>query len=125
MNFTNAISSGFTRYFDFEGRSSRSECWWWILFIYLLNYILPIFETSTLSISFFTDHTIYYDSLFFIAVFIPTLAVSIRRLHDLDYTGWWMLLWFLPVVGWIILLILFCTKGSEGYNRFGPDPLVQ
>jgi uncharacterized membrane protein YhaH (DUF805 family) len=64
------------------------------------------------------------SSLFGLAVFLPGLAVAIRRLHDLDRTGWWILLSLIPIVGWIILIIWDCTKGTNGPNRFGPDPLA-
>jgi uncharacterized membrane protein YhaH (DUF805 family) len=61
--------------------------------------------------------------IFSLAVLLPGIAVSVRRLHDLDRSGWWLLLAFVPVVGIIVLLIWFCTKGTDGSNRFGPDPL--
>jgi Protein of unknown function (DUF805) len=55
---------------------------------------------------------------------LPGIAVSIRRLHDLDRTGWWILLALIPLIGWIILLIWYISKGTDGPNRFGPDPLA-
>jgi uncharacterized membrane protein YhaH (DUF805 family) len=61
--------------------------------------------------------------IFSLAVLLPGIAVAARRLHDVDRTGWWLLLAFIPVVGLIVLLIWFCTKGTDGSNRFGPDPL--
>lgn len=53
---------------------------------------------------------------------MPGLAVSVRRLHDQDRTGWLLLLWFIPVLGWFALLVLMCLEGTRGPNRFGPDP---
>ena len=58
-----------------------------------------------------------------LALFLPGLAVSIRRLHDRDKSGWWVLLAFIPLIGAIILLIWFIMRGTQGPNRFGPDPL--
>jgi uncharacterized membrane protein YhaH (DUF805 family) len=58
-----------------------------------------------------------------LVLFLPTLAVSIRRLHDLDHGGWWFLLIFIPLIGGIWLLVWFCMRGTVGPNRFGPDPL--
>jgi len=58
-----------------------------------------------------------------LATFLPSLAVGIRRLHDRDQTGWWILLGLIPVIGWIILIVWFCMRGTVGPNRFGPDPL--
>jgi uncharacterized membrane protein YhaH (DUF805 family) len=63
-------------------------------------------------------------SLFGLAVLLPGIAVAIRRLHDLDRSGWWFLLSLIPIVGWIILIIWYCTRGTEGPNRFGPAPLA-
>jgi uncharacterized membrane protein YhaH (DUF805 family) len=64
------------------------------------------------------------NGLFGLVTFIPTVSVAIRRLHDSDRTGWWYLLIFVPLIGWIILLIWYVTKGTDGPNRFGPDPLT-
>jgi uncharacterized membrane protein YhaH (DUF805 family) len=63
------------------------------------------------------------SSLFGLAVLLPGLAVTVRRLHDLDRTGWWIFLGLIPLVGAIILIIWFCSKGTDGLNRFGADPL--
>jgi len=59
-----------------------------------------------------------------VVLFLPGLALGIRRLHDLDRNGWWILLALIPIVGLIILIIWFCTKGTEGPNRFGPNRLA-
>ena len=58
-----------------------------------------------------------------LGLFLPTLAVQVRRLHDLDRSGWWILISLIPLVGAIILLVWACTKGTDGENRFGSDPL--
>jgi uncharacterized membrane protein YhaH (DUF805 family) len=64
------------------------------------------------------------EGIFFLATILPTLSVSVRRLRDLDRSGWWILLDLFPLVGWIILLIWFCMKGTDGPNRFGADRLA-
>jgi uncharacterized membrane protein YhaH (DUF805 family) len=64
------------------------------------------------------------NSLVNLALFLPSLAVSVRRLHDLDRSGWWILLVFVILIGWIVLIVWNCTKGTPGPNRFGPDPLA-
>jgi uncharacterized membrane protein YhaH (DUF805 family) len=64
------------------------------------------------------------NSLASLALLLPSLAVAVRRLHDIDRTGWWILLWFIPIIGWIILIIWHCTAGTPGPNRFGQDPLA-
>jgi uncharacterized membrane protein YhaH (DUF805 family) len=65
------------------------------------------------------------NPLFSLATLLPGLAVAVRRLHDLDSSGWWILLFLIPLVGAIILIVWFCTKGTDGPNRFGPDHLVR
>jgi uncharacterized membrane protein YhaH (DUF805 family) len=62
-------------------------------------------------------------SVFGLVTLIPALAVMVRRLHDTDRSAWWMLLAFVPLVGEIVLIVWWCTKGTKGYNRFGADPM--
>ena len=115
MNFASAIKSGFNRYVDFTGRSSRSEVWWWILFSLIVNVIAAILDGAGGS-GLFTIIT-------FFGMVIPSLAVQVRRMHDLDKSGWWLLITLIPLIGAIIALVWFCSKGTEGDNRFGSDPL--
>ncbi len=61
--------------------------------------------------------------IFSIATIVPSLAVQVRRLHDIDKSGWWILISFIPIIGAIWLIVWFCLKGTEGDNRFGSDPL--
>ncbi len=117
MGFWSAITSGFSNYVGFSGRACRSEYWYWALFIVLAEIATTIIDTA-LDVQ-------LTKNLFGLATFLPSLAVAIRRLHDLDRTGWWILLSLIPIVGWIILIIWDCTKGTEGQNRFGPDPLAR
>jgi uncharacterized membrane protein YhaH (DUF805 family) len=116
MNFGEAIQSGFSNYVNFSDRASRSAYWYWVLFV-SIGYLVSWFIDKVIGVP------IVYV-LFALAVLIPGIAVAVRRLHDLDRSGWWLLLGFIPLVGAIILLIWFCTKGTEGPNRFGADPLA-
>lgn len=59
-----------------------------------------------------------------LGLFLPALSVAVRRLHDLDRTGWWYLIILVPLIGLIVLLVFFVTRGTSGPNRFGPDPLA-
>ncbi len=68
--------------------------------------------------------TTVVSPLFGLATFLPSIAIGVRRLHDLDRSGWWLLLVFIPLIGAIVLLIWYCAKGTAGPNRFGPDPLA-
>lgn len=116
MGFGQAIASAFSNYVNFSGRACRSEYWFWILFVSLAEIVTAII-----------DYVIGFSvttSLFGLATFLPSLALAVRRLHDLDRSGWWFLLCFIPLIGWIILIIWYCVKGTEGPNRFGADPLA-
>lgn len=64
-----------------------------------------------------------FSLVYSVAVLIPSVAVGVRRLHDLDRSGWWLLIMLIPLLGTLLLLIYFCLRGTVGPNRFGPDPL--
>lgn len=64
----------------------------------------------------------YLTMLYSLALLLPNIAVCMRRLHDIDRTGWWLLMMFLPIIGWIVLLVFYCQPGTAGANRFGEDP---
>jgi len=116
MGFGQAISAGFSNYVNFNGRACRSEYWYWVLFIILADIVAGIID--------YLLGMQIVSSLFGLVTLLPGIAVSIRRLHDLDRTGWWILLALIPLIGWIILLIWYISKGTDGPNRFGPDPLA-
>ncbi len=120
MSFGQAIASGFRNYVGFDGRACRSEYWFWALFVIIVSIATAILD----SVLFANSQVSLLNSLFSLAVLLPGLAVGARRLHDIDKTGWWLLLWLVPVVGWIILIIWAIKKGDEGSNRFGNDPLA-
>jgi uncharacterized membrane protein YhaH (DUF805 family) len=114
MQFGEAIKSGFNNYVTFSGRAARSEFWYWTLFSFLVNVAAAIID-SGLGLGFI-------GTLISLALLLPGIAVSARRLHDLDRTGWWLLIAFTGI-GIILLIIWDCIKGTVGPNRFGPDPL--
>jgi uncharacterized membrane protein YhaH (DUF805 family) len=119
MSFGQAIASAFRRYIDFSGRSSRSEYWYFYL-LYLIGIICLGFLDSAL----FPGNKWQPLSLAFaLVLMLPSLALGARRLHDINRTGWWLLLWILPFIGMIIIIIWACRKGDDGENRFGTDPL--
>jgi len=119
MSFIEAISSGFSNYVNFSGRAQRSAYWWWTLFSILLYVVTSIIDMLIAGNGGFSPLTLIAQ----LALFLPSLALAIRRLHDKDKSGWFFLLIFIPLVGAIILLIWFCSRGTVGPNRFGPDPL--
>jgi len=118
MSFVQAITSGFQNYVNFSGRAARSEYWYWTLFSILASIAGTLIDTAL----FRSMDISPIQSLVGLALFLPGLAVSVRRLHDLDRTGWWFLLVF-TIIGAIVLLVWDCMKGTTGPNRFGPDPL--
>ncbi|MBP7001743.1 DUF805 domain-containing protein [Amaricoccus sp.] len=116
MGFAEAISSGFSQYATFAGRASRSEFWYFTLFTWLISIISSIIDASIGS----SPESIGVVGLMIsLVIFLPGLAVSARRLHDIDRTGWWLLMMILPIIGWIVLLVFYCTKPTPGRNRFG------
>ncbi len=109
------------RFADFKGRSRRKEYWMFALF----NVIFSIL-TTLIDNAFGTDSFVYYLGVFSLLyglfVFIPFLAVSVRRLHDTGKTGWMLLIAIIPIIGALWLLVLFATEGTRGTNMYGPDP---
>jgi uncharacterized membrane protein YhaH (DUF805 family) len=133
MNFPQAIKSGFTNYVTFSGRASRSEYWQWILFYVLLSFVAGALDRSMFhAVTVVSDmpHRMMiadrgpFGGLVTLLMFLPTLSVAVRRLHDQDRSGWAVLVGIIPIIGWIIWIIWACTKGTTGDNRYGPDPLV-
>jgi len=119
MEFGEAISNGFRNYATFEGRASRSEYWYWVLFVFIVSIVTATFDYFAFPGNDFSPT----NSLASLALLLPGLAVSARRLHDIDRTAWWLLL-ALTLIGTILLVIWACFKGTNGPNRYGPDPLA-
>lgn len=114
MDFTQAVSTGFAKYVEFGGRASRSEYWYWTLFAVIVTVIGNIID-GVLGIN-------AVSMIVGLGLLLPGLAVSARRLHDIDRTFWWVLLTF-TVIGTLVLIYWACLRGTSGPNRFGPDPL--
>ncbi len=133
MGFGEAISSVFSKYATFSGRAMRSEFWWWKLFAVLTGFVTGMVEAVGL--------------IWSLATFLPDIAVTVRRLHDMNRSGWWCLLLIVPAIligiapfaypyadGFILFLLVvfvvaligfiiwFCQEGTRGPNDFGEDP---
>jgi uncharacterized membrane protein YhaH (DUF805 family) len=121
MGFTDAIKTGFQKYIGFSGRAARSEYWYWVLFVILVQIVAWLIDMTLFGFN--TTGVNPIGALASLALFLPGLAVSIRRLHDIDRVGWWVLLALIPIVGAIVLIYWACLRGTVGANRFGPDPL--
>ncbi len=110
------------RYAEFNGRSRRKEYWMFTLYNIVITMVLYVaglllLMRGSIAMVFFGLAIIYW-----LAVLVPGLAVCVRRLHDIDKSGWFILVSLIPAVGGIILLVLLCLDGTPGDNRFGPSP---
>lgn len=94
-------------YADFEGRVGRQEFWMFILFSIGLNIILEIIGIDILG------------AVVTLAIFIPNIALTARRLHDTGRSGWWQLLWLIPIIGWIIIIVFLAQQTTPTVNQFG------
>ena len=120
LSCTESIKKVFIEnYCNFNGRARRSEFWYWYLFTLIIEITLSILLQvlpKNLSLVFMIIFTILN-----LAILSPTVGVQIRRLHDTGKSGWFLILFFIPIVGWIILIIMFC-QDSDATNEYGPSP---
>ncbi len=121
MTFNQSIRTCFRKYVDFTGRAARSEYWWFTLFLILGNLAATIIDTAKFGVP--AEQYGPLNSVFSLATLLPGIAVSVRRLHDVNRSGWWLLIMFIPLIGWLVLLFWEVSPGTPGANRFGPDPL--
>lgn len=103
------------KYTEFSGRSRRTEYWMFTLFNIIISIVLSVVDgiVGTLGI---------LSMLYFLAILIPSLAVSIRRLHDTDRSGWWLLVGLVPFIGAIILLVFMVQDSKPSENQYGANP---
>ena len=104
-----AIRTCLTKYVDFNGRAARPEFWWFVAAQFvvglILNMVLPVL-----------------GGLFSLAVLLPSLAAGARRLHDIGRSGWWQLLGFIPIIGWLVLIYWAAQPGEPAANQWGSPP---
>lgn len=110
----------FKKYAIFEGRSSRKAFWFFILFNLIAGFLIGIID-GILGINLIKDG--FFAPLYSLAVFIPTIAVTVRRLHDVGKSGWWVLIGIIPFIGTIILIIFCVQQSQSGTNQYGEPPL--
>jgi uncharacterized membrane protein YhaH (DUF805 family) len=125
MNMIEAVKAVFSKYATFEGRARRSEYWWFVLFNLIVSIILTVVFGGGRGMG--AGGMMgggLLANIWSLAMLLPSLAVGARRLHDIDRTGWWQLIWFIPVIGWIVLIVFFASRGTAGTNRFGADPVT-
>ena len=120
MNFTESISSCFSNYITFSGRSSRSEFWWFSLFIFVVSIIAAVADGAMFNPLRHGGSAQVFSSLWSLIVVLPFISVAVRRLHDIGRTGWWYWIAAIPLIGSIVLLVFFLSRSEEGPNAYGP-----
>ena len=111
--------SAMRRYFEFSGRSTRSEFWIFML-VYLIIQMFALLGDAVLFGSVALEGGGIITAVLSLLHFIPSLSVGVRRLHDTDRSGWWLLISFIPLIGIIWLIVLWCQPGTDGRNDYGP-----
>lgn len=113
MGFVEAIKDGFGKYVTFSGRSSRAAYWYWVLFAVIVAVVAYIVDLAI--------GAPILTGLTSLALLLPGLAVSIRRMHDVGKSGWWILISLVPLIGFIVYLV-FVLQPSQGPNQYGERP---
>ena len=135
MNFIQSISTCMRKYVTFSGRATRSEFWWFYLFTVLVNLVATSQASSFVPVlldgqdmtenesSYFLNNFffLYLSTITSLILLLPSLAVAVRRLHDVGRSGWWILIAF-TVIGIIPLLIWYVTDTKDEDNVYGPNP---
>jgi uncharacterized membrane protein YhaH (DUF805 family) len=103
-------------YFDFNGRTRRTAFWYYML-VYVVIYIVLAIVQSVAHMT-----TPIITSIFALALLLPTLGMEVRRLHDTNRSGWWVLIALVPLIGIILLIVWWAAAGTTGSNEYGPDP---
>lgn len=122
MTFLDAIRSGFSNYVTFSGRATRPEFWWWVLFVLLVGAVTNVIDGALiapiLGFGAFEENAGQPLSVLVgLGLLLPSLAVSVRRLHDIGRSGWWVLIGLVPIIGTIILIYWYVQPSSTDANR--------
>ncbi len=102
-------------YFDFNGRARRAAFWNFVLVYIIIAVVLRIIQSVA-------HLGVMLTSLLELALLLPNLGIAVRRLHDTNRSGWWILIALVPIVGIILLIVWYCAAGTTGANEYGPDP---
>jgi uncharacterized membrane protein YhaH (DUF805 family) len=109
------------KYAVFSGRARRKEYWFFFLFNVIVSIVLSVIDVTVGTYS-ATSGVGLLSGIYGLAVIIPSIAVGVRRMHDIDRTGWWLLIVFIPLIGVLVLLVFALLPGTAGDNKYGPDP---
>ena len=108
------------KYATFTGRARRKEYWYFVLFSLIISVVLAVLDVMLGTHYGRTGGLL--GNIYGLAVLLPSLAVSARRLHDTDRSGWWLLIVLIPLIGAIVLLVFMCQDSKPGTNPYGPNP---
>ena len=120
-SFIEAVKTCFVKYATFSGRARRSEFWYFALFIIICQALLGAIGNAIFGVP-ENGGTNILQVIFNLAVFIPQMSVSWRRMHDIGKKGTWSLIAAVPIIGWILILVWECTDSHPGENEFGMSP---
>jgi uncharacterized membrane protein YhaH (DUF805 family) len=116
----NAYFDAMRRYFDFKGRSTRGQFWLFTLAFVIMALVAWVLDSSLLGSS--PEEPGFFRPALYLTHFVPSLAVNVRRLHDTDRSGWWVLVGIIPIFGQVMMIIWLCAGSTPGANRFGDQP---
>jgi uncharacterized membrane protein YhaH (DUF805 family) len=119
MSFQQAVQAGINNFANFNGRAMRSEFWYWVLFGIGVSILANILD-NIVGTGGMVGSNGAISTLASLALLVPNLSAGVRRLHDIDKSGWWILVGVIPILGWIYLIYLYAQPGTPGENRFGP-----
>ena len=133
MGFTDAVRTCLSKYVTISGRASRSEFWWFVLFVVLGQIVFSLIDsalgltgsssTQVIENAVVAGRQSPLAALFSLAMLLPLITAAGRRLHDRDMSAWWLLISLIPLIGSLILLVFYVMAGTPGHNRFGPPPV--
>ena len=141
MSFMDSVKTCFGKYATFAGRASRSEFWWFMLFFLVSIVVLSFVDTvvfgprdvMTMAIADSFEKGMSFNiswnpqpitAAFMLVTLLPNISVMVRRLHDTGRSGGWWFIGLIPMIGFIVLIIFITSKGMDGDNAYGPDPLA-
>jgi uncharacterized membrane protein YhaH (DUF805 family) len=120
-----AVRAVLSNYATFSGRAERSEFWWWTLAVIVVTFVAQVIDSAIMGpfVLFGADPgSGPVSAVLGLALLLPNIAVAVRRLHDTDRSGWWILIILIPIVGFLVLVWFYIQPGTPGANRFGPRP---
>ncbi|WP_397602226.1 DUF805 domain-containing protein [Silvanigrella sp.] len=122
MNFVDSVKCALKNYRTFRGRASRSEFWYFLLFDFSVLFILVFINKFIYGESNEFNLLKFLISIIFIALILPSITVTVRRLHDINKSGWWIFLQIIPLIGPLIIYVLCALPSTNGTNKYGNKP---